>query len=518
MATELPRRIASGARRSRGAVLPSAANVPRVRPPSDPGVARQGVPSGAFGGQEAAALEDIGGAVADFGVTVAQVSKRAAKARRDAAVSTATARATSDLKTFVADLDQDPDFETFPQRFKDRAEAALATHGQGLDEKGQLTFRTNFERLSLEQALQVRKVGNKRVVDLATADLDETLDRFAGVAAEAGTGAEHDLSVALATQAIDDAAASGIITAEEAGNRKRAFAGRLDEVAALQEISRDPVAAADMLADSTIFPNLDEKRRLALFEAANRKAVSAATKAERAGEKALAADQAFRAAELTDGILEGTVDDVELDRALSSREINGSQFIAARKLLNAELEEEATTDDPNVVLGLTRDIENGVLTKGDVLDAFADKQITAATMNRLRGEIDRGPDDARTKEQRRMLQDAVAGTSGLGAILGEDTTRRVNQAVQEYNERVRGGGKEDPLDVRRDIESRAAEPRSLDSLFRPRFMVGPDKENMDPQATKKATLKAYRARQITTDQLRRELDTIKQIEAAQARQ
>ena len=254
------------------------------------------------------------------------------------------------------------------------------------------------------------------------------------------------------------------------------------------------------------------------LDRAERQAVRDAEKAEKAAEKILKEAQDVRAAELTDDILEGRGEDAVLDAALANREIRGNQFIAARKLLKAQESPDAVEDDPGTVLALNVELDQGVLTVPAVRAAYADKLLTKATMDGFVGDIQRGPDDFRTKEQRRMLRENVGGVSGLGAILGEDATRRVNQATQEFNERTRGSNKEDPLAVRQDIESRAAEPRSLDTLFRPRFMIGPDKETMDVKETRKATAKALREGKITPAQAAREVRLIKDIEAARARQ
>jgi len=282
MPIELPARIPNSERSRRGVALPSAADVPTVRLASDPGVKLASpninVPSGAFGGAVGQGLQELGSGIADFGASIAKVSQAAQDARRATAVKSATARATADLKAFVLDLEQDPDYQSYPDKFKARAEAALEAYGADLDDRGKAEFRSNFEAMALGQAYDARRLANKRVVDAATADLDTSLDTFAGVAAGASRPEDHDLAVAQAIGTIDDAAAGGIISAEEAGKRKRTFAGRLDEVEAMQQISADPDRAATMLVDPELFPNLDEKRRQTLLDTATRRSDALATK------------------------------------------------------------------------------------------------------------------------------------------------------------------------------------------------------------------------------------------------
>jgi len=285
---ELPQRVGGSAGRRSRLNAPTATDVPRARIPSDPGLR---VPQ-SFGSGEG--LVKAGEGLMNFGADVARVSIAADRARRKAAVSAATVKATGELKSFVLDLEHDTDYPTFGDRFKERAEAAFKTHGEGLDEDGRRLFRSNFEQLSMEQALAVRKLGNKRVVDQATADLDWSLDGYADIAAKAGTDEERGKALDQASAAIDNLVESGIVSAEEGGKRKRGFLGKLDEVDARTLMLADPEKAVESLADPSLFPNLDENRRISLIDAAARRhdtqvrqRTAAAEKAERQAEKRL---------------------------------------------------------------------------------------------------------------------------------------------------------------------------------------------------------------------------------------
>ncbi len=523
----LPRRVPSGPGQTRRARLPSAADVPRAAQVSDPGLPRQAVPgrvpAGAFGAASAQALEGFGQSVADTAIDVGQALERQ-QARHDATKTSESLLAfergaMEELRR--RQVEDDParpkfmdDFEADLLARREKALAGLTDVSEGaktdlglkidsslngiVDSAGRLSLAAGQARASdaIEATVNQLSAQAARDPDFLNEILAEADIRLAPFKGAMTADQERDARL-KARQDIIRSSIEGLVLSGRTGDAQALLdSGRFDE-----ELTREQRARAD-----------------ALIESGERQAVKDADKAERDAEKALKEAQDIRAAEITDGILEGRTNDFDLDTALRERSIDGKQFIAARKLLKAQEKESATVDDPNVVLALTNELDAGTLTKAQVVDAFADQLITAATMNRLRGDIDSGPDDSLIKEQRRMLQDAVAGTSGLGAILGEDTTRRVNQAVQEYNERVRGPGKEDPLKVRKDIESRAAEPRTLDSLFRPRFMVGPDKESMDSEATLKATLKAFRAGEITAAQLLRETEIINQIDEARIRQ
>lgn len=358
--------------------------------------------------------------------------------------------------------------------------------------------------------------GQRRVANKASFDAHQAA--IADDAAVAGAAGDadgvEDLAMLAGAQAAENAQETG---ADPTLAAEAAITDILKSEIERRALT-DPAAAREFFEEHKDDIDGREHGAVEVFlERADRQALAELEKSERAVEKELKEARSIRAAELTDGILEGTTTDADLDAALENREINGSQFIAARKLLKAQESDDAIQDDPYTVLTFTEQLEDGSLTANQVMDAYRDKQIKSSTMNRFRGEIDASPDDFKVKEQRRILKENVGGVSGLGAILGEKATRKVNQAIEEFNERVRLL-EEDPLVVRKDIESRAAEPRSLESLFRPRFMVGADKETMDVAATKKATLKEFRAGRITRNQLNREVDIIKQIDAARQRE
>jgi len=532
MALVLPRAsaasVGTGGRR-RGVRLPDAGDVPQVRVAGDPGLRDPDFARFAGG------LGDIGAGLSDLGEGLrrreeAQQREIEKQQKRHDATKTTEAllsfereamdefrrRQTEDdparpsfLRDFEGDLDQRLEkgvagLEGVSEEATERLRLRLQSSLQGIvDSAGRLSLQAGQERASDAIGAVVNQLSAQaaRDPDFLSAILGEAGDRLGEFKGSLTADQERD-QLLKARQQIILGAIAGFVRAERFQDAELLLAsGEFDE-----DLSRAQRASAE-----------------AMIESGERQAVTDAEKAEADAEKALKEARGIRAAELTDGVIEGTVKDAELDAALRNREIDGSQFIAVRKLLKAEEKESALEDDPHVVLGFTEKVELGTLTTNEVINAFADKQITRATMDRLRKEIDAGPDDFRTKEQRRLLRENVGGLSGLGAILGEKATRKVNDAVQEYNERTRGPDKEDPLVVRQDIESRAAEPRSLESFFRPRFMVGPkggagNKETMDVRETRKATAKALRDGRITPAEAAREVQLIKDIEAARARQ
>ncbi len=506
--------------RRRAASLPDAGDVPQARIASDPGLR---VPD--FG-QAARGLEDVGAAIGDVSDNV----KRAVDKQQKLHDATKTTEAFLAFQKRAGEAFRDSQVEDDPARpgyekdFNDKLVALAEEIGAGLKDvspeaaenirlrmlQSQQGFADSAGRLSLE-AVQAK--GKDAVAAIANE-------------AAAGAAAHPDfLKFYLEDFGERMRAFDGTSTADQERDNKRA--GRKDIIlSALNGMVRQDrfEEAKELLESGRFDDDLTGPERSAFLDKAERRidmmdraALRRIEKQERDAEKEVKRQQSVKSAEMTQNIFDGEIGEPDITDALNDRTIDGPQGARLFKLLKAQETEEATEDNPATVLTFTREVEDGTLTTDAVIDAFADKQITRATMDRFRTEIGATPDDFIVKENRRMLRENVGGESGEFVVFSEDKTRLINDATEEYNQRTRGPNKEPPKDVREDIESRAAARRAPNSFFRPRFLVGEDNEGMDVAATKKAMLKARRAGKITRDQLTKELDLIKQIEAARQR-
>lgn len=467
---ELPYRISGGGGRSRPVATPGAESVPTVRSTADRGVRVPGirapdavvpsaprVPSEAFGGSgdfEAAAK-----GLSDFGASLARVSEASVTAEREAAVSAATVRATADLKSFVMDLEQDPDFATYPERFKTKATEAFETYSQGLDERSKAKFRANFERLSLEQALNVRSMANKRVVDKATADLDTALDGYANIGAEAASPQERAEAVAQGRAAIQSAAQTGVINAETAGKRERAFLSRLDEVTARKLIAADPFSAAKVLGNSKILPNIDEKARVQLLETANRRVeaierenTAKADRAERRAEREIRRQGDEAAKELDQLLADGVLTREAVDKkrgVLSPSEYRGFLKAVGPKEIDADDRDTIARIEP--ILGTP-----GADYQIDL--AFATDKLKTETYRSLRNKNRELMKDDQPDSPYKTGREFLSVGLDPGQISNDPTVRqplaiaRV-RALRDYDNWIAGN----PNAVREDIQRKADE-------------------------------------------------------------
>lgn len=421
-----------------------------------------------------------------------------------------------------------------------------------LNLKGQAALdsrEAHIEALENLQASTLKKTSSDRVRGLLAQTLDSrsrtALDKSAahfGRQREVANKASFDAHQAAIA---DDAAVAGAAGDAEGFEMQATLAGANAAKRAL-DTGADPALATEA-AITKILTREIERRALIdpasareFFEkhrddidgrkhntieakiiSAERQALKDLDKADREAEKVLREAQDVRAAELTDGVIEGTTNDADLDAALASGAVRGGQFISLRKLLKAQEKDDAAEDDPNVVLALDLELDQGVLTVPAVRAAYADKLITKSTMDGLVRQIDAGPQDIRIKRQRGFLRDTVGGIVGPLAILDSQASRRVVDALDEFDQRTTGPNAEDPRNVRLDIEKQAAQVRKPKSFRRPRFMVDPkggDNRTFDIRETRKATSKALRAGKITPAQAAREFELIKDIEAARPTQ
>ena len=487
--------------------LPGPESLPRARLTRDPGLQ---VPN--LGG-------DVAEAVSDFGSLVSGLTIQLVEADSARQLTTATAGAAKELNDLAFEFEADTEFETQGERFKEAAAKIRAKHADSIrSQSTRGVFDRDFGTLRQSKGIAIARRAREGMHDRAIAGLDIGLFDLSQQIPLSSSKAERNVLIGQGRISIADLVNKGMITAQDGVARDQNFRSQIDEDDVRRMILEDPEAAEVALLGNQKFSNLTEDKRLTLLaraqsaaEGVQRERIKAVEKAEAVAEKEIKEAQDVRAAELTDDILEGNGSDAVLDAALANGGIRGPQFIAARKLLKAQDQPSALQDDPSIVLAMTEALADGILTKDEVMGNFANKLIKQSTMNKYIDDIDNDPDDFRTSEQKTRLRQNVSPRSGPFAVLDNDDTRKVNDAIERFERRTRGPNAEDPVAVRKDIEEQFTEPRSLESLPRPRHMVGGDKENLEFEATMRATLKAFREGGMTPQQFADEIELINDI-------
>ncbi len=488
--------------------LPGVENIQRARLGRDPGV-------------QVADTSAVGDALENIGEFVQGATAEILETRRATETTRATAGATQELNEFLFEMESDTDYGTQDERLQTKAKEIRDKHAQGMQSNiARGAFETDFDTALGGHRIDVARKARDGVFNRAEAELDVSLAALSRQIAATDDPIRRAELLSTGRKSILDLAVVGAIEDTDAVNLDQKFRSSVDENDARAMILADPEAAEVALGGADAFPDLTEDKRLTLFaraqtqaEALRREEVRKAEKAERDQEKAVGEEQDAEFAVAIDRIFEGVLTDRDLDRMRETRQISPQDYVTARRLMDAE---SVVDDDPFVVQSFTDMADDGRLTNRDVINAFSSRMITQTTMNRFLGDIESDPDDFNTKEQLRMLKENVGGVSGAAAILNEDQTRKVNDAVQEFRDRTRGQGREDPREVREDIESRAAQPRKLNTFPRPVMMVSPTRDirDIDLEQTRAATDDALANGTISEDVFLREDRLLDDLEEA----
>jgi hypothetical protein len=239
--------------------IPSVDELPLVQPRPLPPIS---VDAGA--GRVARALGGLGEALDGFGQTLARQSDKARKADQVAKLNQRTAEAGGEIADFARSLADDPDYETYPDRFKAKVEEIRARHRPGLAPDMAERFDARFRDHALAHALEVRTLGTRRLVASAEAALDRQLESLAGFAVAAGNDAGHRSLTAQALKALDDHVEAGLIGKDDRDRRARRFLAGVGERQALAMARLDPDGTARRLENPDGFPELDDERRTQL--------------------------------------------------------------------------------------------------------------------------------------------------------------------------------------------------------------------------------------------------------------
>ncbi len=475
-----------------------------IATPFDPG---RGATSGAFGGPEAQSLINAGEAGQQIGDALIKSAER-------------IQRQDNERELLKLDTEWSATLREIGYGeggfFGTRGDGTLATHVptvQAIDKARQKMLasvkndavREQFDALSATRAedefdVMARHVlTQRRVADDAVSEA--RLSEAADDAAVAFNDPERvDRSLAVARDEIFGLAQRNGWSEEVAQSKIEEVQTTILKSVIEAASAVDPIAARKLFADRN---ELIDGRVQADIERAIQRDEKTARVAE---EKAVEENRAFAFAKYFDGIIECTVSEDDIDAARSSRLISGEQFVTLRRALDAE---ETPEDDDGVVLVMMRDLDDGLLTKERVLNAYGDGLITRERAVELRTAVDRGTDETE-REALQFIRANVGGVRGPLAVLDSQSSQREAAAVREFRSRVDKG--ESPDAVADDIVTRfrKQEP-GMSALPRPVFLIGP-RSNPDIAATAQRTLAAFDRGEISEATLKRELENLERIE------
>ena len=219
--------------------------------------------------------------------------------RRQSDVAKMSLEATKRLTDLEIEFDKDTDYRTASQRFDQQAQAIMADIAKTTNDRTVLAaFQTEYTKLALAKSVNVKKDAWVKEKDAAKATLDDSIETYSRLYADAKNPVEKNLIRQQANQTIVGSGEAGWITREEAGKRRRLFDSRATE-AEIAKLGRDP-AAAETIVQRLIagdFKDLDPVARerqirtwQARADAFDRKAIAWAERADRNAAKALKAE------------------------------------------------------------------------------------------------------------------------------------------------------------------------------------------------------------------------------------
>lgn len=332
--------------------------------------------------------------------TFAAFAEKQVALRRQSDVASMTLEATKRLTDLELEFERDTDYRTAPQRFEQQSQQILAEITKGTADRTTLAaFQTEYLKLAMAKGVNVKKSAWAKEKDAAQATLDESIETYARLYADAQNPVEKNLIRQQAEQTIIGSGEAGWITREEAGKRRRAFDSRATE-AEIARMGRDP-AQAEAIVQRLIagdFKGLDPVARerqirtwQARADAHDRKAIAWAERADRIAERNMKKEADAAEKEFMDAALAGTL---TIDMVQAKKNVmTSAAYRASIKLANGD------------------DGETDPATYADLTMRLGSEDITAdATRAFLAGRLKREQYSELVGKNRAALADTRPGT------------------------------------------------------------------------------------------------------------
>lgn len=229
-----------------------------------------GIPAADFaGGASAVAAAAVPEGISQGLAAVADVAELQARrlqaqenADQEIRLIEASTGATRDLTQLRAQMQDDPDYQTAPVRYKQQAEAIGGRYGATInDELRRSRFKAHFDGLQLAGEADVQRGAAAKRRDVAMAALNDTLEVQQAAAATATSDAEREQAQQAAAAAITGLRNAGVLGEADAGKMWQGFRAAVADQQVLYDLNRDPYAAAQKLDSAESYPGLDPIRR-----------------------------------------------------------------------------------------------------------------------------------------------------------------------------------------------------------------------------------------------------------------
>jgi hypothetical protein len=480
--------------------------VPRIATPNTRGLA-------AVGAQAVETAEAVARGAQAFG-QLQQLSERVAQAERSQKLTQLNASATMALKEFELGLETDTDYATYEERYDKRLQQIQDDVAKVAEGDNALfgAWRSDFARTAMDGRFNVRRAAVKGRINVANAELDQSLNTYAGLAGSDDPSKDADIS-ARANLAIQDALNAGIISPQDAVKKSQQFNSSAITNRVNRDMFNDPIATRRRLIDNQYF-GLDEPSRTKLLNRATDEATQAITRANAQEERA--DRQARRARDDMERNL-GT----SVDQMIATRDFDGAEDFLAK---NARF---MTPADRQRTLKFIRrqDIVTDFMTEAALSERAAsgeniEPEAKQAVIQGLLSDADYRVivNESRSTGWRRRgftyIEDNMRPGELAGAAAIERT--RLANAKRDWNQWMRDNP--NATDAQADVESQrivssygnSQKVQSVSVLRRPTYLVSTGPNAFDLKTTFKRTKEAFDSKKITQAEYERQSALIKQ--------
>ena len=480
--------------------------VPRIATPNTRGLA-------AVGAQAVETAEAIARGATAFG-QLQQLSERVAQAERSQKLTQLNASATMALKEFELGLETDTDYATYEERYNKQLQqiqddVAKVTEG---DNALFGAWRSDFAPTAMDGLFRVRRAAVKGRINVANAELDQSLNTYAGLAGSDDPSKDADIS-ARANLAIQDALNAGIISPQDAVKKSQQFNSSAITNRVNRDMFNDPIATRRRLIDNQ-YPGLDEPSRTKLLNRATDEATQAITRANAQEERA--DRQARRARDDMERGLGTRVDEMiatgDLDNLQGFLASNGRLMSAAdrQRALKAVRRQDIVTDF----------VTQAALSERAASGENVEPEARQAVMQGLLSDADYRVivNESRSTGWRRRgftyIEDNLRPGELAGAAAIERT--RLANAKRDWNQWMRDNP--NATDAQADVESQrivnsygnSQKMQSDSVLARPTYLVSTGPNAFDLKTTFARTKQAFDSKKITKAEYERQSALIKQ--------
>ena len=481
--------------------------VPRIATPNTRGLA-------AVGTQAAETAEAVARGAQAFG-QLQQLSERVAQAERSQKLTQLNASATMALKEFELGLETDTDYATYEERYDKRLQqiqddVAKVTEG---DNALFGAWRSDFARTAMDGRFNVRRAAVKGRINVANAELDQSLNTYAGLAGSDDPSKDADIS-ARANLAIQDALNAGIISPQDAVKKSQQFNSSAITNRVNRDMFNDPIATRRRLIDNQ-YPGLDEPSRTKLLNRATDEATQALTRANAAEDLA---DRRARRAREDMGRNLGT----SVDQMIATGDFDGAEDFLAKnarfmtpanrkRTLNFIRRQDIVTDFTTYA-NLSERAAGGENVEADARDSVMKNLLSD---NDYRVIVNASRETGWRKRGYSHIADNLK-PSEFEKKVGNTATIRSANALRDWNQWVRDNPK--ATDAQADAESRRivaeysnqGQVQSVATLRRPTFLVSTGPNAFDLMTTGKRTKEAFDKGEISKAEYERQAALIKQ--------